>query len=1001
MLCGQAAEYCSAASTTTTALGAVLLIASLVAGQASNRGYVAVATIAAISLVCTIWMNVSFPDDGDQGDGNGPAVVLPLIGCACTAINLLVPALSKWTELTSTVMAAGVAFAQLTIVLHDAGDDQRLMDDGQRLSFRNGLGPLDEPAFVYWLAQFLLLPVVFFGRASLSPLFIMLTSGLLREGLACFTIPAAGVLGLLLIKLTPRPDSDSPPTLQAEINDMLLALGGTDTALTRTLSGSDTGPDNRCRGPMCLFLTPLLTAAYLISATNAAANESVPMLRVATATIAAPVILGVSHMVMHGSQRTIAAASIAAAVLLSPGPYLDPILAVVFSVAIVGGVFVAGRQFRASQQRESGDLAADPTASTKEIETLQQLHAACAVPIFALLVANRLSVLHWTQPWVYIIVLYLGSYLPLSATKELRWADGAAANQHLYSGTRLLRPGCLGPFVCVWPALFWTVFDNKWICGLSQRSDGNCNETGMYPLFLLTPLAFILVEYYLDDVVSDRHLSQRIRWIASKQWSRTCAIWLLVAAAVPFRLLLIVSDGTGKDYYESWIFDTNITIGTIGPSCVTNSSLYPELNEWCGLALDEHKTASWIFTFLLFLSPALLFAVSSAGEHGQTGLSTSLMIFSAEAEDASMDLPNPMDGQIQQAANVQLPLAGSTSVGHYAGAGVPPTQGAVAALLFLALLDYFAPICALPFCLVACCASYAGYKQTGNWPSTLLLAVLIWTVKTTLANYGDGEAARWGVQIFGIPPGDELHRFMQSFALWWWPSVGAVLLSWGVFVRTRLVKTWPASGVNSDEAFSFEKLFYIVDALVFYVAVLMMGEISNGWISLVMCVAATGWAMVMRDRTLILRLPVLFLTSFVLLEIWHDKPIGTFSFFATSVACTGLSVLMILVLSASSSSSSPDPGSGSGSGSRQTDGSAETDTSSVSSLTAPNVLVDFMLLCGFLISYADTHVTRGGLALAYSVLALPVLYLRRYPTLLPFTPALVPLSVFYFFSQVN
>ena len=33
----------------------------------------------------------------DGGFGNGPAAILPLVACASTAVNLFVPALSKWT----------------------------------------------------------------------------------------------------------------------------------------------------------------------------------------------------------------------------------------------------------------------------------------------------------------------------------------------------------------------------------------------------------------------------------------------------------------------------------------------------------------------------------------------------------------------------------------------------------------------------------------------------------------------------------------------------------------------------------------------------------------------------------------------------------------------------------------------------------------------------------------------------------------------------------------
>ena len=128
------------------------------------------------------------------------------------------------------------------------------------------------------------------------------------------------------------------------------------------------------------------------------------------------------------------------AVVLSPGTYRDSALAVVFSAGIVLSVLAAGLLLRASRRTSSeaeapfslsSDInsrdeasAADRDAQNREvsqIRRLQLVHAVCSFAIFTLMVAGKLS-LHWTQPWVYIVVLYLASYLPASATDLLRWA---------------------------------------------------------------------------------------------------------------------------------------------------------------------------------------------------------------------------------------------------------------------------------------------------------------------------------------------------------------------------------------------------------------------------------------------------------------------------------------------------------------------------------------------------------------------------------------------------
>ena len=47
--------------------------------------------------------------------------------------------------------------------------------------------------------------------------------------------------------------------------------------------------------------------------------------------------------------------------------------------------------------------------------------------------------------------------------------------------------------------------------------------------------------------------------------------------------------------------------------------------------------------------------------------------------------------------------------------------------------------------------------------------------------------------------------------------MGTVLLMWGVFVRIYIVQKWPEETVGSE--FSWQRLYYCVDAIVFYAAV--------------------------------------------------------------------------------------------------------------------------------------------------------------------------------------
>jgi hypothetical protein len=230
---------------------------------------------------------------------------------------------------------------------------------------------------------------------------------------------------------------------------------------------------------------------------------------------------------------------------------------------------------------------------------------------------------------------------------------------------------------------------------------------------------------------------------------------------------------------------------------------------------------------------------------------------------------------------------------------VPPTQGMATALLLIAVLDYYTPLLAAPMCVAACYMSYVGFRltqQDGNvayfqpskWPSGLLAAVLVWLLKSGMEYITEYRReyslqstdlkALWGVQIFGIPPGPELMEFIDRLDAWWNSLMGVALLGWGVFVRVKIVKAWPVEG-------GWERLMYVADALVFYCAVLLMAELSGGWVCVILCAVEIAWGLFTHDITVVMRMPALFLTSFLIYEHYQRLPMGTFAFFATSIVC--------------------------------------------------------------------------------------------------------------------
>ena len=161
---------------------------------------------------------------------------------------------------------------------------------------------------------------------------------------------------------------------------------------------------------------------------------------------------------------------------------------------------------------------------------------------------------------------------------------------------------------------------------------------------------------------------------------------------------------------------------------------------------------------------------------------------------------------------------------------------------------------------------------------------------------------------------------------------------------------------------------YICDAVVFYVAVLLMADLSGGWICIILCSGAAGWGLFVRDITVVMRLPALFLTSFLLLEHFQGWETGSMAFCATSVTCIVAAVLTSLIFRTS-----------------------DEDQSGVRNVSG---IVDITFLWAFVVAFLDDRggVTHGGLAFLLSSALVPFLHFRGYPLLLASVPLVLPLT---------
>jgi hypothetical protein len=696
------------------------------------------------------------------------------------------------------------------------------------------------------------------------------------------------------------------------------------------LHAADDPNNNSNRVLACCYLTPALAFTYLVSSwTSLARGDN---LWVSALLVVCPAVLGGAQIFLHDVSPNLAVGSISLAIILTAGPWFDDSLTLLFSLLWVP-LLIIGRLKVAKVRTEDGP----------DIASLTPLHWCCSLAILLFISTHNLS-LAPIQPWLYTVGLYIFCFeLPTSQSES----PTTRPLEQLLSSSRLLRPGMIGPLLCVVPSTFWTIHDQHYVCDLDARQDGTCNESAVYQLFMVLPIVIILIEWACDEIRATRDNTRM------KQTARTAALVWFVVCAVPFRYFLWVSTTGLDDYLNSRSYETRHSdIYANCTACSDNSGVYQtDLNcgdsfscdciDWCdfkSLDDDTMKESAFVYSVLLASGPILLAAISG-------------LLYSRDPDESG--------------------------VADYV-AGVPPTQEMAMALLLTALLDYFTPLLAAPVCFAACYMSYVGFTLTrdqGAWPTGMLAAVLVWLIKSAIGYFDPMTRALWGVQILGIAPSIELVQFNSNFDSWWPPMMGAVLLAWGGFVRLKLVATWPQDSEGSE--FSWERLMYIVDALVFYCAVLLMADLSGGWICVVLCTGACTWGLHQQDITLVMRLPALFLTSFLVLEHFQGWGSGTVSFFATSVACIVAAILTQLLF-------------------RPTE-AEEAQRDGVSGI------VDITFLWAFVIAFLDNDggVTHGGLAFGLSLALVPFLHFRGYPLLLAGVPLALPITLLYFLDNLN
>ena len=916
--------------------GGVLLLTSVSLTQASNRGWLAVWSLPVLAVIVVVWSAAR------TSETLSPLLLLPVLAVWVSLLACFSGGGSsaKWSEATTSVFAASLLVCQITGVLPDHEMHLNLVDSAQE-SFFTSTGS------VLWLTQFVFLPAVLLNRAAFPAVTLVAGSGLLSPADAFFSIPLATLVGLAVIKLTPSSANDRQISiLNVQGFNLGYALDEQQADAQRQQQPDDINDPNNNNNRLlaCGYLTPALSFSYLVASWACAAGNG--NLWLSALLVVCPVGLGVAQMLLHKLSPRLAGLSLSMAIFLTAGAWLDPHITLIFSLLLVP--LLIGGRIKIGKLR---------TQNAPGLESLTRLHWCCSLVLLLFITFHKLS-LHPVQPWAYTVGLYIFCFEPLGTQRE-----GAEM-----ASLRLLRPGTIGPLLCVVPSTFWTIAEQGYIClnDVLDLSRSSCNESSAYYWFMVLPIAIVLTEWVCDEIRSTRQGNGT----RTKQQSRTAALVWFAVCALPFRVYLFMSlasrdDGSSVQCRRLCLDNVRKTHSAAGnwTEC-----------DWCEyVPLDDTtmKQSGVIFSALLLCGPALL---------GTIALAAYSNLATRTASPVGVELTDSLPSAISTGPSlVDQNVQGNGPQEASQIAAVPPTQAMAMALLLTALLDYYTPLIAAPVCLVACYMSYVGFsltRQQGTWPSGLLAAVGVWVVKSGIGYFGSTTRGLWGVHIFGIVPSIELVDFMQNFDSWWPPMMGALLLGWGAFVRLKLVTAWPQDSEGSD--FSWERLMYICDAVVFYIAVLLMADLSGGWICIILCSGAAGWGLFMRDITVVMRLPALFLTSFLLLEHFQGWDTGSMAFFASSVACIVAAVLTSLIFHAG-----PDD--------QQTG--------------VRNVwgMVDITFLWAFVIAFLDGRggVTHGGLAFSLSLALVPFLHFRGYPLLLASVPLVVPTTFLWFLDNLD
>jgi hypothetical protein len=745
--------------------GGFLLVLSVSASQASNRGSLAVAILPMSAFFLLIWAA-----DIGRGTAMGchagadcssrvtPLLILPLLAVYLSGVNLFIRSKSKWTEATTTSLAFSILFCQLVaattggmdlLLLGAVTEDISVMDalDHNTGSLSNER--FSDAALPLWLTQFVFIPVILLDRAALPILALVLGSGLFGGDLVMVTLPVAAAIGAAVIRLTPVPadgiyDTSSWRWVLGKSGSVEIAPEG------------DEGPDNRSRAAVCLGLTPCLAAVYVTSSWGVALHSSSnssdisesdahvheydsSAIQLSAVAIFAPILLGCSHLAFHGIHSSIAYSSMAVAVFLSAGAWLDESLTGA-CLAICVPVLLGHSNFCRKSDDSDTELHQAKKQSVTDI-----VHMVCSLALFCFTCFHCLT---WQHSWACLCLLYMLCWVPLSVSVSQLGGKTRATRQNVLPApltrTRIWRPGLLGPLCCTVPSTFWTVEEGGMICDTqSLRAEAEpCTENSGWMFLLAVPITMVLLEWGATELSVMRCGAPRWSPVSTMQRARTSAILLIAASALPFRVWLHVAQTRGIEAMVDNCTDTGMeghyTRGHV---------------DWCSfMALDvpARKTAGAMFTAIIAAACVLLYILCGVLGH-KSSLDTN-----------------------------RRP--------------VPPTQGMAAALLFLACLDYYTPILAIPLVLAASYTSYTSHwlsAHEGSWPTALLAAPLVWLAKSGIGAWSEIEQANWGAQIFGISPSADLATFVDGFNYWWTPFMGLVLLMWGVWVRLHLVPKWP------------------------------------------------------------------------------------------------------------------------------------------------------------------------------------------------------------------